>query len=181
MTPDDFFSFAKKHEAGMVDLKFVDMLGSWQHCSFPIDHLDKDTFKDGLGFDGSSIRGWMGIHESDMLAVPDADTTRLDPFFEKPTISVIANIVDPVSGNEFTRDPRHIAKKAEAYLKASGVADTCFIGPEPEFFIFDEVRYEQNQHRGYYEIDSAEGAWNTARIEEPNLGYKPSFRAGISR
>ncbi len=178
MTPDDFFQFAKKNQAEMVDLKFVDMLGSWQHCSFPIEHLDKGTFKDGLGFDGSSIRGWMGIHESDMLAVPDADTTRLDPFFARPTVSVIANIVDPISGQEFTRDPRHIARKAEAYLKESGIADTCFIGPEPEFFIFDEVRYEQNQHRGYYEIDSAEGAWNTARIEEPNLGYKPSFKGG---
>ena len=97
MTPDDFFALAKKHEAEMVDLKFVDMLGSWQHCSFPIEHLDKDTFKDGLGFDGSSIRGWMGIHESDMLAVPDAETARLDPFFAKPTVSVIANIVDPVT------------------------------------------------------------------------------------
>src|ERR687891_632496 len=178
MTPDDFFDFAKKNQSEMVDLKFVDMLGSWQHCSFPIDHLDKGTFKDGLGFDGSSIRGWMGIHESDMLAVPDPDTTRLDPFFSRPTISIIANIVDPVSGKEFSRDPRFVARKAEAYLKDTGIADTCYIGPEPEFFIFDEVRYEQNQHRGYYEIDSAEGAWNTARIEEPNLGYKPSFKGG---
>jgi len=178
MTPDDFFALARKHEAEMVDLKFVDMLGSWQHCSYPLEHLDKDTFKDGLGFDGSSIRGWMGIHESDMLAVPDADTARLDPFFAKPTISVIANIVDPVTGEDFTRDPRHVARKAEQYLKEAGVADTCYIGPEPEFFIFDEVRYEQNQHRGYYEIDSVEGAWNTARIEEPNLGYKPSFKGG---
>ena len=178
MTPDDFFALAKKHEAEMVDLKFVDMLGSWQHCSFPVDHLDKNTFTDGLGFDGSSIRGWMGIHESDMLAVPDADTARLDPFFARPTISVIANIVDPVTGKDFSRDPRHIARKAEQYLKDSGVADTCFIGPEPEFFIFDEVRYEQNQHRGYYEIDSVEGAWNTGTLEEPNLGYKPSFKGG---
>ena len=131
MTPDDFFALAKKHEAEMVDLKFVDMLGSWQHCSFPIEHLDKNTFKDGLGFDGSSIRGWMGIHESDMLAVPDADTARLDPFFAKPTISVIANVVDPVTGQDFSRDPRHIARKAEQHLKASGIADTCFIAPEP--------------------------------------------------
>ena len=178
MTPDDFFALAKKHKAQMVDLKFVDLIGSWQHCSYPIDHLDKGTFKDGLGFDGSSIRGWMGIHESDMLAVPDASTARLDPFFAAPTISVIANIVDPVTRQDFTRDPRHVARKAEDYLKKTGVADTCFIGPEPEFFIFDEVRYEQNQHRGYYQVDSVEGAWNTARIEEPNLGYKPSFKGG---
>ncbi len=178
MTPEEFFQFAKKHKAEMVDLKFVDMLGSWQHCSYPIDVLDKGTFKEGLGFDGSSIRGWMGIHESDMLAVPDADTARLDPFFAKPTVSVLADIVDPVTGKDFTRDPRHVARKAGAHLKDSGIADTCFIGPEPEFFIFDEVRYEQNQHRGYYQVDSVEGAWNTARIEEPNLGYKPSFKGG---
>ena len=178
MKPDDFFTLAKKTQADMVDLKFVDMLGTWQHCSFPIDLWDADTFKEGLGFDGSSIRGWMGIHESDMLAMPDPDTACIDPFFAKPTVSVIANVIDPVTGKDFSRDPRHVARKAEAYLKETGVADTCFIGPEPEFFIFDEVRYEQNQHRGYYEIDSAEGAWNTARIEEPNLGYKPSFKGG---
>jgi glutamine synthetase len=178
MTPDNFFSFAKKNQAEMVDLKFVDLLGSWQHCSFPIEHLDASTFKDGLGFDGSSIRGWMRIHESDMLAVPDPDTTRLDPFFARPTVSVIADIVDPVTGQDFTRDPRHVARKAEEYLIKSKIADTCYVGPEPEFFIFDEVRYEQNQHRGYYQIDSVEGAWNTARIEEPNLGYKPSFKGG---
>ena len=122
----------------------------------------------------------MGIHESDMMAVPVAETTRLDPFFARPTISVIANIVDPVTRQEFTRDPRHVARKAEAYLRESGIADTCYVGPEPEFFIFDEVRYEQNQHRGYYEIDSVEGAWNTGRIEEPNLGYKPSFKGATS-
>ena len=113
MTPDDFFALAKKHAAEMVDLKFVDMLGSWQHCSFPIEHLNTGTFTEGLGFDGSSIRGWMGIHESDMLAVPDADTARLDPFFARPTVSVIANIVDPVSGEPFTRNPRPMARKAE--------------------------------------------------------------------
>ena len=144
MTPDDFFALAKKHEAEMVDLKFVDMLGSWQHCSYPTEFLDKSTFTEGLGFDGSSIRGWMGIHESDMLAIPDADTARIDPFFAKPTVSVIANIVDPITGQAFSRDPRYVARKAEAYLKEIGIADTCFIGPEPEFFIFDEVRYEQN-------------------------------------
>ena len=107
-----------------------------------------------------------------------AATTCIDPFFAKPTVSVIANVVDPVTGKDFSRDPRYVARKAEAYLKTTGIADTCFIGPEPEFFIFDEVRYEQTQNRGYYQIDSVEGAWNTARIEEPNLGYKPSFKGG---
>lgn len=178
MTPTEFFKFAKKYKAKMVDLKFTDLLGSWQHCSFPIETLDENIFQEGLGFDGSSIRGWQGIHESDMLAVPDSKTAKLDPFFEKPTISVIANIVDPVKKEAFTRDPRFVARKAEGFLKKTGIADVCNIGPEPEFFIFDEVRYEQNQHTGFYKIDSGEGAWNTARFEEPNLGYKPGFKGG---
>jgi len=178
MTPKEFFEFAKKNGSTMVDLKFVDLLGTWQHCSYPIDTWDEDTFKNGVGFDGSSIRGWQGIHMSDMLAVTDANTACLDPFFARPTVSVLANIVDPVTKEDYTRDPRHIARKAEAYLKETGVADTAFIGPEPEFFIFDEVQYEQNQHTGMYRIDSVEGAWNTARFEEPNLGYKPSFKGG---
>lgn len=178
MTPKEFFELAKKHQAEMVDLKFTDLLGSWQHCSFPINTWNENTFQEGLGFDGSSIRGWQGIHESDMLAVPDLQTVKIDPFFEKPTLSVIANIVDPVTKKEFTRDPRFVAQKAETLLKKTGIADVCYVGPELEFFIFDEVRYEQNQHKGYYEIDSGEGAWNTARFEEPNLGYKPSFKGG---
>jgi glutamine synthetase len=178
MTPKEFFAYVKKCGSEMVDLKFVDLLGTWQHCSFPIDVLDEDTFVEGLGFDGSSIRGWQGIHMSDMLAVPDADTACLDPFFARPTVSVIANIMDPVTKEDYSRDPRFVARKAEAFLKKTGVADTAYFGPEPEFFIFDEVRYEQNQHRGMYEIDSNEGAWNTARFEEPNLGYKPSFKGG---
>jgi glutamine synthetase len=178
MTPTKFFDFAEKNKAKMVDLKFTDLLGTWQHCSFPVDTWDENTFVDGVGFDGSSIRGWQGIHVSDMLAVPDPDTAVLDPFFREPTVSVIANIVDPITKEDYTRDPRHVARKGVAYLKETEIADTCYIGPEPEFFIFDEVRYEQNQHMGMYQIDSVEGAWNTARFEEPNLGYKPSFKGG---
>ena len=178
MTPKEFFEFCKKHGADMVDLKFVDMLGTWQHCTYPVETWDEATFEDGLGFDGSSIRGWQSINVSDMLAVPDPSTTCLDPFFEKPTASVIADVVDPITKEDYTRDPRHVARKAEAYLKSTGIADTCFIGPEPEFFIFDEVQFEQNQHTGMYRIDSVEGAWNSARFEEPNLGYKPSFKGG---
>ena len=178
MTPKQFFAYMKKNGAEMMDLKFVDLLGSWQHCSFPIDVLDEDTFVEGLGFDGSSIRGWQGIHMSDMLAVPEADSACIDPFFAKPTVSVVANIVDPVTHGKYSRDPRYVAKKAEAFLKKTGVADTCFVGPELEFFIFDEVRFEQNQHTGMYKIDSVEGAWNSGRFEEPNLGYKPSFKGG---
>jgi glutamine synthetase len=178
MTPREFFEYAEQQNAEMVDLKFTDLLGTWQHCSFPTDTLDENTFVDGIGFDGSSIRGWQGIHVSDMLAVPDASSAVLDPFFAAPTVSVIANIVDPVTREDYTRDPRHVARKATEYLKKTGIADLCNIGPEPEFFIFDEVRYEQNEHRGFYEIDSVEGAWNTARFEEPNLGYKPSYKGG---
>jgi glutamine synthetase len=178
MTPQEFFEFAKKNNAKIVDLKFTDLLGTWQHCSYPIDTWDDETFKDGLGFDGSSIRGWQGIHVSDMLAVPDPNTAVIDRFFKEPTVSVIANIVDPITKKDYTRDPRYVARKGIAFLQETGIADTCYIGPEPEFFIFDEVRYEQSQNRGVYEIDSVEGAWNTARFEEPNLGYKPSFKGG---
>jgi len=178
MTPKDFFDFAKKHGAEMVDLKFTDLLGTWQHCTFPVDTWDEDTFVEGVGFDGSSIRGWQAINVSDMLAVPDASTTCLDPFFKDPTVSVIANIKDPETLEDYSRDPRHVARKVISYLTSTGIADTCYVGPEPEFFIFDEVRFEQTQNRGFYEIDSVEGAWNTARFEEPNLGYKPSYKGG---
>jgi glutamine synthetase len=178
MTPKEFYQFCEKHGAKMLDLKFVDLLGTWQHCTYPVEVLDESTLKEGLGFDGSSIRGWKTIDQSDMMAVPDLNTICLDPFFAKPTASVIADIVDPVTREDYSRDPRHIARKAEAHMKETGIADTCFIGPEPEFFIFDEVRYEQGQHTASYRIDSVEGAWNTARFEEPNLGYKPSFKGG---
>ncbi len=178
MTPKEFFEFAKKHGAEMMDLKFVDLLGTWQHCSYPIDSLDESIFTDGLGFDGSSIRGWQGIESSDMLAVPDPDTALIDPFFAEPTVSVLANIVDPITKEKYEKDPRYVAQKGVDYLKKSGVGDTAYIGPEPEFFIFDEIRYQQSQNMGFYQIDSVEGAWNSNRIEEPNLGYKPSYKGG---
>ncbi len=178
MQPKEFLEIAKKNNAEMIDLKFVDLLGTWQHCSYPVKALDEGTLKEGLGFDGSSIRGWQSIHQSDMMAIPDLDTALMDPFFEKPTLSVLANIVDPVTREPYSRDPRNVARKAEKYMADSGVADTCYIGPEAEFFIFDEVRYNQSQNNAMYQIDSVEGAWNTARFEEPNLGYKPSFKGG---
>jgi glutamine synthetase len=178
MPPKDFFDFAKKHNAKMVDLKFVDLLGTWQHCSYPIDIWDEGIFEDGLGFDGSSIRGWQGIHQSDMIAIPQAETVQIDPFFKEPTVSVIADIYDPITKKAYSRDPRYIARKSTDYLKNTGIADTAFIGPEPEFFIFDEIRFDQTQNMGFYQIDSVEGAWNTNRIEEPNLGYKPSYKGG---
>jgi len=178
MTPEDFFKFAKENNAKMVDLKFTDLLGTWQHCSYPVETWDEGTFEDGVGFDGSSIRGWQAINVSDMLAVPDPATAKLDPFFAEPTVSVIADIVDPETREDYSRDPRHVARKAQDYMVGSGVADTCYVGPEPEFFIFDHVAYEQNQHRGFYQIDSVEGAWNTGRFEEPNLGHKPRYKGG---
>jgi glutamine synthetase len=178
MTAEAFFKFAKEHGAKMVDLKFTDLLGTWQHCSYPIDTWDEGTFEEGVGFDGSSIRGWQAINVSDMLARPDPATVKLDPFFAEPTVSILADIVDPETREDYTRDPRHVARKAEEHLRKSGIADTCYVGPEPEFFIFDHVAYEQNQHRGFYQIDSVEGAWNTGRFEEPNLGYKPSYKGG---
>ncbi len=177
-TPKDFFEFAKTAGAEMVDLKFVDLLGTWQHCSFPVETWDEGTFRDGVGFDGSSIRGWQGIHMSDMLAVPDIATARIDPFFTEPTVSVIANIVDPITNEKYSRDPRHVAQKGADYLKSTGIADKAYVGPEPEFFIFDEIRFDQTTNMGFYQIDSVEGAWNTNRIEEPNLGYKPSYKGG---
>jgi glutamine synthetase len=178
MTPAQFFEFCRKSKAEMIDLKFVDMLGTWQHCSYPVATASESIFTEGVGFDGSSIRGWQEIHKSDMMAVCDADTAVLDSFFAKPTVSVIADIVDPETREEYSKCPRTVAKRAAKFLKDTRIADTCYVGPEPEFFIFDEVRYEQNQHTGYYQIDSVEGAWNTARFEEPNLGYKPSFKGG---
>jgi glutamine synthetase len=178
MTPKEFFDFCRKHDAKMIDLKFCDMLGTWQHCSYPVETVDEAIFEEGLGFDGSSIRGWQEIHQSDMMAVCDPDTAAIDPFFAEPTVSVLANIVDPETREEYEKCPRTICKNAAAYLKETGIAETCFVGPEPEFFVFDEVRFEQNQHTGYYQIDSVEGAWNSARFEEPNLGYKPSYKGG---
>lgn len=178
MSPGEFFEFTKNANVSMVDLKFVDLLGAWQHCSYPIDTWDEETFKSGLSFDGSSIRGWQEVNRSDMLAIPNPTTAVIDPFFSKPTVSLIAEIVEPKTHKNCILDPRYVARRSVQYIKETGIADTCYVKPKPEFFIFDEVRYEQNQHTGYYQIDSVEGAWNTARFEEPNLGYKPSFRGG---
>ncbi|QDT80470.1 Glutamine synthetase [Gimesia maris] len=178
MTPKDFFAFAEKNGAKMVDLKFTDIFGTWQHCSYPISTWDEGTFEDGVGFDGSSIRGWQTIDSSDMLAVPDPASVKLDPFFKSPTVSVLADIVDPITKEDYNKDPRNVAKKGLAYLQQTGIADSCFIGPEPEFFIFDDVRYLSNQRGAMYEIDSSEAAWNTGRSEEGNLGHKVGYKGG---
>jgi glutamine synthetase len=169
---------AKEKGARVVDIRFMDFPGIWQHFTVPIGELDESSFEDGFGFDGSSIRGWQPINMSDMLVVPDAATAKMDPFYEAPTMVLIGNIVDPLTREPYTRDPRNIAKKAEAYLKSTGIGDTAFIGPEAEFFIFDNVQYESNRNSAFYEVDSVEGIWNSGRDEVPNLGYKPRHKEG---
>ncbi len=178
MTPKEAVAFAKEKGAKMVDVKFTDFIGIWQHFTVPVSEFSEDLFKDGLGFDGSSIRGWKPIHASDMLVIPDADTAVMDPFNEVPTLSLICNIIDPITKESYTRDPRNIAAKAEAYLKSSGIGDTAYIGPEPEFFIFDDIRFGEGPDNSFYALDSSEGIWNTGREECPNLGYKPRHKEG---
>jgi len=178
MTPAQVLEMAKANGAKVVDVRFLDFPGMWQHITFPIGQLDESSFEDGFGFDGSSMRGWQPIHASDMLVIPDAATAKMDPFFKVPTLVLIGNIVDPTTMEKYTRDPRHIAQKAEAYLKSTGIGDTAYIGPEAEFFILDDIRYESSKYRSFYELDSIEGEWNTGRDECPNLGYKPRHKEG---
>ena len=178
MSPKDVLKFAKEKGSKFADFKFMDFPGIWQHFTVPISQLEENSFEDGFGFDGSSIRGWQAIHASDMLIIPDAATAVMDPFTAVPTISFICNIVDPITKEKYTRDPRNIAQKAEAYLKSTGIADTSYFGPEAEFFIFDDIRYDSQTNCGYYFIDSVEGQWNTGRVESPNLGYKPRYKEG---
>ncbi|MEA3386376.1 MAG: glutamine synthetase beta-grasp domain-containing protein, partial [Thermodesulfobacteriota bacterium] len=173
MTPKQVLDMAKEKDLKVVDLRFLDFLGLWQHFTVPLSELDETSFEDGFGFDGSSIRGWQPIHASDMLVVPDSTTAQIDPFFAEPTLVLIGDIVDPITREPYSRDPRNIAKKAEAYLKGTGIGDTAYFGPEAEFFIFDDVRYDNASNGCFYELDSVEGTWNTGREECPNLGYKP--------
>jgi len=178
MTPKEVLELAKEKGVKVVDLRFVDFPGVWQHFSVPIGELSESSFEEGFGFDGSSIRGWQPIHASDMLVVPDPDTAQIDPFYEVPTLSLICNIVDPVTREKYSRDPRNVAQKAEAYLKSTGVGDVAFFGPEAEFFIFDDVRFDNASNGCFYEVDSIEGIWNSGRDECPNLGYKPRHKEG---
>ena len=178
MTPKDVLAYAKKQGTKMVDFKFLDFPGIWQHFSVPISELEESSFEEGFGFDGSSIRGWQPIHASDMLVIPDPGTAIMDPFTKEPTLSLICNIFDPITKEKYTRDPRYIAQKAEAYLKFTGIGDTAFFGPEAEFFIFDDIRFDSSSNYGFYFIDSVEGIWNSGREECPNLGYKPRYKEG---
>jgi glutamine synthetase len=178
MTPAEVLKFAEKNGAKFVDFKFVDLLGIWQHTTMPMHKLKEETFTEGYGFDGSSIRGWKAINESDMVFKPDAETAVMDPFFVQPTLSLICDIEDAVTRQPYSRDPRFIARKAEQYLKQTGLGDTAYFGPEPEFFIFESVRFYEGPNTSHYEIDSSEGRWNAGKDEGPNLGYKPAFKGG---
>ncbi|XFA73101.1 type I glutamate--ammonia ligase [Thermosynechococcaceae cyanobacterium Okahandja] len=177
-TPQEILSLINsKYE--LIDLKFIDMPGTWQHLTVHKSQLDESSFSDGVAFDGSSIRGWKAINESDMTMVPDPDTAWEDPFMKEPTLSMICTIKDPRTGELYDRCPRSIATRAIEYLKATGIGDAAFFGPEAEFFVFDDVRYDQNQKSGYYYVDSSEGLWNTGREEEGgNLGYKIRGKEG---
>ena len=178
MTPAEVLKYAEKNGAKFVDFKFVDLLGIWQHTTMPIHKLVEDSFSEGFGFDGSSIRGWKAINESDMVFKPDATSAVMDPFYAQPTLSLICDIEDAVTRQPYSRDPRYIARKAEQYLKSTGIGDTAYFGPEPEFFIFESVRFNEGPNTSFYEIDSTEGRWNVGKGEGPNLGYKPNFKGG---
>src|SRR5438093_7809526 len=166
----------------IIDLRFTDLPGLWQHFSITLPEITPDLFTEGIGFDGSSIRGFQEIHESDMLLKPDPATAFIDPMCQVPTLAMICDVVDPVLKQPYSRDPRFIARKAEKYLQQTGLADICYFGPELEFFIFDSVRFEQNQHCGYYYVESAEGEWSSGRDEGAygggNLGFKPRYKEG---
>jgi glutamine synthetase len=176
--PKDVLQLIKEKDVKVIDLRFMDFPGLWQHFSIPTSELSEATFEEGLGFDGSSIRGWQVINESDMIVRPDAGTAFIDPFMEHTTLVMICDICDPVTGEDYSRDPRHIGKKAVKYLQSTGIGDTAFFGPEAEFFIFDDIRFDQTAHSGYYFVDSVEGIWNSGREEGPNLGYKLRHKEG---
>src|SRR3989449_5287794 len=177
MTAKEVLELAKKHKAVMVDLKFVDFPGTWQHFTIPIEELTDNVFTEGSGFDGSSIRGWQAINNSDMMVVPDPTTAVMDPFASGPTISMICNVVDPITRENYSRDPRHVSQKAEKYLKSTKIGDVSYWGPEAEFFIFDNARYDQTSNSAYYYIDSDEGIWNSGK-DGTNLGNKPRHKEG---
>ncbi|MBB2926070.1 type I glutamate--ammonia ligase [Paraburkholderia silvatlantica] len=180
--PQQVIELLREHKIQIVDLKFTDLPGLWQHFSITLPEVHEGLFANGIGFDGSSIRGFQEIQESDMLLKPDPTTAFIDPASETPTLSMICDVIDPVLHQPYSRDPRYIAKKAEAYLKQTGIATTCYFGPELEFFIFDSIRFGQDAHCGYFYVESAEGDWNSGRDEGAygggNLGYKPRFKEG---
>ena len=178
-SPSEIINFCQQRDIQMIDLKFCDLLGTLQHFSIPLTELDEKLFTEGTGFDGSSIRGFQSIHESDMLLLPDSTTAAVDPIFQIPTLSLLCDVVDPITRELYSRDPRHIANKAEAFLKSSGIADISYWGPELEFFVFDSVRFDSTPQSGFYFIDSDEGIWNSGQDGgRPNLAYRPRYKEG---
>ncbi|MBL4689170.1 MAG: type I glutamate--ammonia ligase [Nannocystaceae bacterium] len=177
-SPKDLVDLMQAQDVQMVDLRFCDLLGAWHHFTVPAHELDETTAKEGFGFDGSSIRGWRAIHNSDMQVIPDPDTARIDPFMAVKTLVVLGDVHDPITGQDYERDPRSLAKRAEAYVRASGIADTAMFGPEAEFFVFDDVRYSSGAHASSYSVDSASADWNSGREEFPNLAYKLRPKGG---
>ena len=179
MSKENVKTLMKEHEAKYVDLRFTDTRGKEQHVTIPISAADDDFFENGKMFDGSSIAGWKGIHESDMVLMPDTETAVMDPFFDDPTLLLRCDVLEPTTMQGYGRDPRSLGKRAEAYLKSTGIADTAYFGPEPEFFIFDEVRWDDSINAAFYEIDSEEGSWNTGTSgTEPNIGHRPGVKGG---
>lgn len=175
---DNVISFIKSNKIEFVDFKFMDFPGQWQHTTVPVSQFSAKSFEEGFGFDGSSIRGWKAINESDMLIIPDPETMFLDPFVASPTISLTCDVVEPATKEPYSRCPRNITQKANAYLNSTGLADTAYVGPEAEFFIFDDVRFDNGTNFSFYNVDSSEGKWNSGREEFPNLGYKPRYKEG---
>jgi glutamine synthetase len=178
MKAKEVIEYAKKNKAEIVDLRFIDVPGLWQHFSISTSEFTESLFEEGIGFDGSSIRGFQTIDESDMLLIPDPETAFMDPFTELPTLNLICNVRDPLTGEAYTRDPRYVTQKAEKYLKSTGLADISYWGPEIEFYILDSIRFDQSYNYGYYYIDSEEGFWNSGNGDKPNLGYKPRYKEG---
>ena len=182
--PETVFELAKAHDATMVDLKFTDLPGTWQHMGMALGTLEEDSFSDGIGFDGSSIRGFQEIYESDMLLMPDPASAIIDPFYEQTTVSIVCTVLDPITRRPYTRDPRYVATKAVEHLRKTGIADTCYVGPEAEFYVFDHVAFDQQANTAYYEVDSAEGHWTQGQGFQRRgeglaaLGYKNRSQEG---
>ncbi|HEY8855023.1 MAG TPA: glutamine synthetase beta-grasp domain-containing protein, partial [Candidatus Dormibacteraeota bacterium] len=177
-SPREVIERAKAEGVEVVDVRFIDLPGTWQHFSLPLSELEVDSFKEGLGFDGSSIRGFQAIDESDMLLIPDPDSATIDPCLSHKTLFLICDVIDPITREPYSRDGRFIARKAEEYLRRSGIADISYWGPEAEFYLFNSLRFDQNAHSGYYYIDSEEGIWNSGKNSEPNMAFRPRHKEG---
>jgi glutamine synthetase len=177
-SPKDVLEMCEQSDVKIVDIRFSDLFGQWQHFSVPISQFSEDEFVEGYGFDGSSIRGWKAINESDMLVVPDPESAFLDPFTNVPTLCITGSIEDPITRQKYNRDPRNVARMAEEYLRSTGIGDTAYFGPEAEFFIFDDIRFADSPEESFFSIDSVEAPWNNGREEGPNLGHKIGHKAG---